>query len=127
MFINLKLPFGSDFVVALDGTELELTDAMQSGAMLANRSKRDSYGASKVVSVRMDLELVGFLDFIVERANGNFSRNELIIQLIRSGLAASWAEMSSIEQDRLLDDLDGKRIELEFPNEKNQGADDVCS
>lgn len=106
MFINLKLPFGSDFVVALDGTELELTDAMQSGAMLANRSKRDSYGVSKVVSVRMDLELVGFLDFIVERANGNFSRNELIIQLIRSGLAASWAEMSSIEQEKLLNDLD---------------------
>jgi hypothetical protein len=112
MRVILTLPFINEPLIAPDGSEVFLDNPFQAGAMLAGRMESEYGGVTKVVSVRMDLELLAFLDFVVERNGSKFSRNGLIIQLLRSGVAAAWKEMTEDEQDSFLKDMEGRTFEI---------------
>lgn len=105
MKINLNLPFGS-----AGPDDLSYTDI--SAGMLSGTLETSSAITSKTVSIRLDPNLLGFLDFTVANSKGKFSRNALIVNLIRSGAEAAWNKMPEDEQKRFYEQLSKQQVDL---------------
>lgn len=111
------LPFSEKTVIDDDGDILTISDKSLASDMLSGSVSTNSESlVSKVVSVRLDSFLLDFLDLIVERSGGRFTRNALIVQLLRAGLASAWSDMSENDRESLLSAVSSRSVSVEVPD-----------
>lgn len=106
MLLNLSLPFK-----VIGDENFSYTDI--SKGMIAGTVSTSTKSIAKTVSVRLEPNLLGFIDFAVANANGKFSRNSLIVNLILAGAESVWANMSDDERKKFHDKLIKQQIEID--------------
>lgn len=106
MDMNLLLPFSDElFFLSDENAEpLVLSEADKASGILAKRANQTTLEATKTITIRMSPDLFRFIEVAAIRAE-NTSRNEIINQLLRAGMQASWVKMSEEERKDFLNDL----------------------
>ena len=103
------LPFGN-LPPLTDGTELR--EAQLAGALLAKRGEQEQFGVDVAFSVRVDPLILHFLDVATSRVKT--SRNEIVNQIIKAGMEASWEVLSDAEREDFLAEYTSTEIKTRF-------------
>lgn len=108
-----SLPFSSETVMDDNGEIINVSSVEMAGTMLSGKGWEKEGLPSKVISVRLNVFLLDFIDFIVERSGKKFTRNELVVSLLKAGIASGWETLSEEEREEIFDGLQTRGVMFE--------------
>lgn len=108
-----SLPFSLKGSIEVESVDFNGSIGMAS-VLLSGNGAVDSAGVSKLLNVKLPVNLFHFIDFVASRSNS--TRTSVVISLLEAGAQAAFESLSENEQKKFYDDLTQSTFEVELNN-----------